>query len=109
MTITNSTALDAYAQIALQTYLQEAPFDTGPTDPVTGAVGTYSEITQILNHWTGFQARAFFNSTNNEPVIAFTGTEGFADVNAPEFPPDFIADLSLAVAGASPQIGAEKC
>lgn len=101
-------------QIAQQTYLQDPPFDVGPTDPVAGSNGTYVEIDnpslQVpqINGPLGFQARAFFNSTNNELVIAFTGTEGFSDVNAPEFLPDFIADFGLAVAGVSPQDAAAQ-
>lgn len=114
MTVTNASTLDAYAQIAQQTYLQDPPFDVGPTDPVASSNGTYVEIDnpslQVpqIDGPLGFQARAFFNHTNNELVIAFTGTEGFSDVNAPEFLPDFIADFGLAVAGVSPQDAAAQ-
>ncbi|MEP3826792.1 MAG: hypothetical protein ABJM47_01785 [Lentilitoribacter sp.] len=86
MTVTNVSTLDAYAQIAQQTYLQDPPFDVGPTDPVAGLNGTYVEINNTslqvpqIDGPLGFQARAFFNSTNNELVIAFTGTEGFSEL-----------------------------
>lgn len=103
MAITNTSLLSAYASIAQQTYLE-----TGSTLPVTGPNGTYVEITQVVDGPLGFQARAFFNSSNNELVIAFTGTEGFSDVNAPEVVPDLVADLGLAVAGVSPQDAAAQ-
>lgn len=113
MTISGTPTLSALAEIAQQTYIQplnpDGSINTGSLNaPVTGATGTYVEITQIINGPLGFQGRAFFNTTENELVIAFTGTEGVADVNAPEFLPDFIAGFSLAVAGASPQDAAAQ-
>jgi len=99
MTTTNPETLSALATIAQLTYSR---FST--TGPVGGANGSlYTEITQIVNGPLGFQARAFFNETTNELVIAFTGTEGADDLDASEFLPDFLADFSLAVAGVSPQ------
>ncbi|GGO53206.1 hypothetical protein SAMN05444398_10155 [Roseovarius pacificus] len=77
MTTTNPETLSALATIAQLTYSR---FST--TGPVAGANGSlYTEITQIVNGPLGFQARAFFNETTNELVIAFTGTEGADDLD----------------------------
>ena len=82
MAVTNIRTLDAYAQIAVQTYLQpQAPGNSVTTPDVQAANGTYTEITQIIDGPLGFQARAFLNSTNNELVIAFAGTEGLQGPN----------------------------
>ncbi len=114
MTVTNSTLLDVYAAIAGQTYDNT---ETTP-DVSAGAFGTYTEITSAtlpfpltrlpvpwINGPLGFQARAFFNETRNELVIAFTGTEGLTpdNMSAEEFLPDVITDLALAASGASPR------
>jgi hypothetical protein len=88
MAVTNIRTLDAYAQIAVQTYLQpQAPGNSVTTPDVQAANGTYTEITQIIDGPLGFQARAFLNSTNNELVIAFAGTEGLQgpDLSGSEF------------------------
>mmetsp|Transcript_23863 Transcript_23863/g.43205 ORF Transcript_23863/g.43205 Transcript_23863/m.43205 type:complete len:346 (+) Transcript_23863:579-1616(+) len=106
MTITNPTTLNALATIAELTYL---PFDT--TGPVQSPNGTYVEITQVVDGPLGFQARAFFNSSNNELVISFTGTEGLGSaegVDLQEAIPDLVTDLGLAVAGVSPQDAAAQ-
>jgi hypothetical protein len=55
----------------------------------------------------GFHARAFFNTTNNELVMVFTGTEGFGE-DLTEFLPDLIVDFGLAVASVSPQDAAAQ-
>lgn len=103
MTIISTSLLNTYANIAQQTYLDTPPFDTGPTPPVAGPNGAYVEITQVVDGPLGFQGRAFFNSSNNELVIAFTGTEGFSNADLPDLVPDLVTDLGLAVAGVSPQ------
>ena len=99
MTITNNSLLYAYAQIAASTY------DQGVIPDISvPAVGTYNQIAYTLDDPNGFQARAFFNTTTNELVIAFTGTEtGSEDSGAAEIVPDLVADLSLAVTGTSTQ------
>ncbi|GGO53209.1 hypothetical protein SAMN05444398_10154 [Roseovarius pacificus] len=82
MTVTSAAKLNAYATIAKQTYYDFAPYDIEPTPTVAGLNGSlYTEITQIVNGPLGFQARAFFNETTNELVIAFTGTEGADDLD----------------------------
>ena len=95
--------LNTYADIAYQAYLDNPPYDTGPTPPVPGPDGTYVEITQVVDGPLGFQARAFFNASSNALVIAFSGTEGFSEADLPDFAPDVVAGLGLAVAGLSPQ------
>ncbi len=112
MSIENTSLLDAYAQIAQQTYDNEA----ATLNIEAGVFGTYTEITSAtlpfplnqlpvpwINGPLSFQARAFFNETTNELVIAFTGTEGFEDIDLPELLPDLLTDLFLAVTGNSPQ------
>ncbi len=98
MTITNPMLLDAYARIAEQTY--------DDLDQPSGDVGSYTEIHRRIDGPLGFQARAFFNSANNELVIAFTGTEGARSDNlsGSEFLADFITNFSLAVTGTGPQV-----
>lgn len=113
MTVTNPILLGAYATIADYAYDETATI----ADVSAGSFGTYTELVAAdkgldlkvpwMDDPTGFQARAFFNETTNELVIAFTGTEGFPNDPA-EFLPDFLADFSLAVAGVSPQ-GVRPC
>lgn len=102
MTISNPALLDILAQISDLAYEQT----TSPT-----SLGEYQELQLEINnelvvptidHPTGFQGRAYFNSSTNELVIAFTGTEGLTpdNMSAEEFLPDVITDLAL---GASPQ------
>ncbi len=108
MTIINPVSLNAFAEMSQQTYLEPTNSDgsvfTGSLGfPVAGIDGsTYTEITQLIDHPTGFQGRAFFNETTNELVIAFTGTEGLRpdNMSAEEFLPDVITDLA---SGASPR------
>lgn len=97
MPVLNSSAVDALANMSQLTY---APTTT--VGPVQGAVGTYKQITQLIDGPLGFQARAFFNNSSNDLVIAFTGTEGFGE-NLQEFVPDAVAGLTLLAAGTSPQ------
>lgn len=94
MVVTNIALIDAYAQMAVQSYDN----NNAPTSPVAD----FTEIAQIVNGPLGFQARAFLNSTNNELVIAFAGTEGLQgpDLSGSEFLTDMITNLGLAVAGA---------
>lgn len=110
MTITNTETLDALAIIA-----QFAYAETPTTGPIASANGTYVELVfdgvgdidvPTIDGPLGFQARAFFNHTTNELVIAFAGTEGAQSIETAsltEFVPDVIADLTLAVSGVSPQ------
>lgn len=99
MAITNNSQLYAYAQIAGSTYDQGVIPDVS----VPG-FGTYNQIAYTLDDPNGFQARAFFNTTTNELVIAFTGTEtGGEGSGAAEIVPDLVADLSLAVTRTSTQ------
>ncbi|MEP3344909.1 MAG: hypothetical protein ABJO09_21620, partial [Hyphomicrobiales bacterium] len=51
---------------------------------------------------------AFFNTTNNELVVAFAGTEGFSEPDFPDFVPDIVTDLVLAATGVSPQDAAAQ-
>jgi uncharacterized protein YozE (UPF0346 family) len=86
MTVTNPQTLDVLAEIAQLTYAET----TTPS-----SVGDYVEITQVIDGPLGFQARAFFNDSTNELVIAFAGTEGFDEADLPEVVPDLVTDLSL--------------
>lgn len=110
MSVTNPAALAAYATLSNQAYFDDAPFDVGPTNPVTGPNGTYVELiaAPIIDGPFGFQARAFFNTTNNELVVAFAGTEGFSQTDFPDFVPDIVTDLVLAATGVSPQDAAAQ-
>lgn len=99
MSISDSSLLDSYARIAEETYRD----DVISVDPLLAANGTYVEITQVIDGPSGFQARAFFNSTTDDLVIAFAGTEGSDDGDVAELLPDLVTDLALLVAGASPQ------
>lgn len=96
MVVKNNVLLGSYATMAGLTYSPD-----NNVDPVSaGQFGTYTQLAYSLNDPNGFQARAFFNTTTRELVIAFTGTETGSGA---ELVPDFVADFSLAVAGASPQ------
>jgi len=96
MTITNTSLLNAYAGIAEQTYLDTPPFDTGPTPLVSGPNGTNVEMTQVVDGPLGFQAKAYFNTTRDELVIVFAGTEGLRpnNVDPTEFVPDMLETAS---------------
>ena len=73
MVVTNTALIDAYAQMAVQSYDN----NNTPTSPVAD----FTEIARIVNGPLGFQARAFFNDSTNELVIAFAGTEGLQGSN----------------------------
>ena len=104
MTVTNTLELRAYAVIAQQTYDNTLPKDGITGDVPDGFGGAYVEITQdVTNDATGFQARAFFNTSKKELVIAFTGTEGFGS-DTGEFVADLQANVPLAIAGVAPQV-----
>ncbi|KIN69855.1 hypothetical protein Z948_164 [Sulfitobacter donghicola DSW-25 = KCTC 12864 = JCM 14565] len=95
MAINNAGTLNALATMSELAYEP-----TATVGSVSSPTGNYVEIAQIIDGPIGFQARAFFNQTTNDLVIAFSGTEGFPN-DAPEFIPDAAAGLVLAVSGVS--------
>lgn len=96
MVVTNQTKLDAYANISAAAY---DPLAGTPNVP--GSSGQYVQIFRSIDQVSnGFQARAFFNTSENELVIGFAGTEGFRNRDFAEFLPDLAAGLLLAVSGA---------
>ncbi len=98
--ITDPAKLDAYAKISDLAYDQ-----VNDTENVSSPSGTYFDFVVQLDSSNGFQARAFYNSTENEVVIAFAGTEGGQNpFSRSELAPDLVTDLYLATVGAAPQV-----
>ena len=104
MTVTNPIKIDAYADISFLAY------NNNPTVPHVPGPGSssYFEIAQDITDPfdLGFQGRAFFYTTENELVIAFTGRELTDNVAA--IAADLVANLALAATGTTTQMDAAR-